>query len=142
MRSAARWPILALVVTALCTAPSTVAASRNVWSVAPDSTIEQSTDTTPDPIAPEPTDPEPSATDTTPDTTEPDDSVPSTSTKETLIAAGDPDDDVDTTTTAIAIVGFILLVAVASWWMVRRNNPDAEPMPRRDGQTGPPSDLI
>ena len=134
--------MLAIAAMALCAAPSEVAASRNVWSEAPDSTIEQTTDTTPDPIAPEPTDPESSAPVTTPDTTEPDDSVPSTSTEETLIAAGDPDDDVDTTTAALAIIGFILLVAVAGWWMVRRTDPDAEPMPPRDGQTGPPSDLI
>ena len=104
--------------------------------------MEQSTDTGPDPIAPGPTDPEPSAPGTTPDTTEPDDSVPSTSAEETLIAAGDPDDDVDTTTAAIAIIGFVLLVALASWWMVHRTDPDAEPMPRRDGHAGPPSDLI
>ena len=134
--------MLAIAAMALCAAPSEVTASRNVWSAAPDSTIDQTTDTTPDPIAPDPTDPEPSAPDTTPDTTEPDDSVPSTSTEETLIAAGDPDDDVDTTTAALAIIGFILLVAVAGWWMVRRTDPDGEPMPRRDGQTGPPSDLI
>jgi hypothetical protein len=113
-----------------------------VWSGAPDSTIEQSIDTTPDPISPPPTVPESSAPDTTPDTIEPDDSIPSTSTEETLIAAGDPDPDIDTTTAVTAIVGFILLVAVASWWMVRRSDPDADPMPRRDGQTAPPSDLI
>ena len=134
--------MLAVAVMALCAAPSEVAASHNVWSAAPDSTIDQTTDTTPDPIAPDPPDPESSAPVTTPDTTEPDDSVPSTSTEETLIAAGDPDDDVDTTTAALAIIGFILLVAVAGWWMVRRTDPDAEPMPPRDGQTGPPSDLI
>ena len=81
--------MLAIAVMALCAAPSEVAASRNVWSAAPDSTIAQTTDSTPDPIAPDPT-----------------------------------------------------LVAVAGWWMVRRTDPDAEPMPRRDGQTGPPSDLI
>ncbi len=61
---------------------------------------------------------------------------------ETLIGAGDPDGEVDGTVALVAVVGFLALLAVASWWMVRRSDPDAQPMPA--GRTGgpPPGDLI
>ncbi len=130
MSSAARWSVLAVAVIAWSAAPSAASAGRDMWSGAPDTTIDQSAGTVPEPTTPDPGTPEP----TTPESSAP--------TEETLIAAGVPDADVDTTTAAIAIVGFILLVAVASWWMVRRTDPDAVPMPPRDGQTGPPSDLV
>ena len=42
----------------------------------------------------------------------------------------------------LAVVGFVLLVGLASWWMVRRSDPDAEPMPPVPPSTPPPSDLI
>lgn len=71
-----------------------------------------------------------------PETTEPGDSTPD----DTLVGAGDPDDDIDTTVAVLAVVGFAILLGVASWWMVRRSNPDAQPMPPTAGP--PPSDLI
>jgi hypothetical protein len=55
-----------------------------------------------------------------------------------LVGAGEPDDDIDTTVAVVAIGGFVALLAVASWWMVRRSDPDAEPMPPGP----PPSELI
>lgn len=84
--------------------------------------------------------------DTTPATTEP---APSETTSpepeegtpdDTLVGAGDPDSDIDTTVAAIAVIGFVILLGVASWWMVRRSDPDAQPMPPRSSP--PPSDLI
>ena len=113
--------------------PTAASAGRNVWSGAPDTTVDQPSDTLPDATAPDPT---------TPGSTEPDDSAPETSVQDTLVAAGNPDDDIDTTTATIAVVGFIALLTVASWWMVRRTNPDAEPMPGQHGEPGPSSDLI
>ena len=70
-------------------------------------------------------------------TTEPDDTTAGTTIGDALVGAGDPDSDIDTTTAAIAVVGFVALLALASWWMVRRSDPDAAPMP-----PPPPSDLI
>ena len=80
---------------------------------------------------------------TVPDTTEPTE-PPSeeTSPGDTLVGAGDPDTDIDGTVALIAVVGFVILLAVASWWMVRRSDPDAEPMPPRPTSGAPPSDLI
>lgn len=69
----------------------------------------------------------------------PDTTVEATIVDDTLVGAGDPDTDVDGTVAAIAVVGFLLLVAVAAWWMVRRSDPDAGPMPPA---RPPPSDLI
>jgi len=66
----------------------------------------------------------------------PDESTPD----DTLVGAGDPDGDIDTTVAAIAVIGFVILLGVASWWMVRRSDPDAQPMPPRSSP--PPSDLI
>jgi hypothetical protein len=81
-------------------------------------------------------------TPTTPGT-EPEDSAPETSVSgDTLVAAGEPDDDIDATTATIAVVGFVLLVGLASWWMVRRNDPDEAPMPPGAAGSSPPSDLI
>jgi len=80
--------------------------------------------------------------DTTPDSEPPDtspDTEPTTP-DDTLVGAGDPDSDVDTTRAVIAVVGFLALLAVASWWMVRRPDPDGRPMPTTD--SAPPSDLI
>jgi hypothetical protein len=91
--------------------------------------LHSSTDV-PSETTPETTEPTP------PETSEPDDSTPD----DTLVGAGDPDDDVDTTVAVIAVVGFAILLGVASWWMVRRSNPDAQPMPPQGGS--PPSDLI
>jgi hypothetical protein len=75
---------------------------------------------------------------TTPDSTDvaADTAAPDT----TIVGAGQPDDEVNATVTTIAVIGFILLLAVASWWMVRRRDPDAQPMP--PAHDVPPSDLI
>ncbi len=74
---------------------------------------------------------EPTPTDAT--TSPPDD---------TLVGAGDPDGEIDGTVAAIAVIGFVVLLAIASWWMVRRSNPDNQPMPPRPPGDSPPSDLI
>ena len=141
MREAARWSTLVIVVWAALWAPPTAAAA-DVWSGPAASTTPSPTATTPAPTA---TTPEPDTTDapntTEPEstiaTTEPDDSTADTATDDALVGAGDPDSDIDTTTAAIAVVGFVALLALASWWMVRRSDADAAPMPPR-----PPSDLI
>ena len=91
------------------------------------STVEPS-ETTPATSEPDPTE---TTAPVDPEETTPDD---------TLVGAGTPDDDIDTTVAVIAIVGFVILLGVASWWMVRRSNPDAQPMPPTDGP--PTSDLI
>ncbi len=84
--------------------------------------------------------------DTTPATTEPappETTVPApeeSTPDDTLVGAGEPDGEIDTTVAVIAIIGFVILLGVASWWMVRRSDPDAQPMPPRGGP--PPSDLI
>jgi hypothetical protein len=77
-------------------------------------------------------------TEAPPEATEPpvEDTIPD----DTLVGAGEPDSDIDGTVAAIAVVGFVLLVGVAAWWMVRRPNPDAEPHP--PVPPAGPSDLI
>ena len=89
----------------------------------------------PSTVAPSETTPE-TTVPAAPETTEPEDSTPD----DTLVGAGDPDDDIDTTVAVLAVVGFAILLGVASWWMVRRSNPDAQPMPPQGSP--PPSDLI
>jgi hypothetical protein len=126
MREAARLTTLAIVVWAAIWAVPHGVAAGEVWSGQPASTIDG---TTPEPDTTEP--------ESTTATTEPDDSIPDTTIDDTLVGAGEPDSDIDTTTAAIAVVGFVTLLVLASWWMVRRSNPDAAPMPPR-----PPSDLI
>ncbi len=133
MHSVARWSVVAVAMMSIWALPTAVSAGRDVWSGAPDSTIGEPTDTSPDPTTPDSSGPA---------STEPDGSAPETSVRDALVAAGDPDDDIDATTAAIAVVGFVALLTVASWWMVRRSDPDAEPMPRQHGEPGPPSDLI
>jgi hypothetical protein len=134
MPRAAWWKVLAAtgVAVAAWVAPSAASARQPFWSIAPDSTDDGSPDTAPEPTAP----------DSTPATSEPDTSTSDAPANDELVGAGSPDSDVDSTTAAIAVVGFVLLVALAAWWMVRRSNPDAEPMPREHPEPGPPSDLI
>jgi hypothetical protein len=148
MPRAARWTVLATLAVAVAVsvaawvAPSAASARQHVWSVAPDSTVDGSPGTAPEPTASEPSTPEPTAPDSTPATSEPDTPTSQSQENDELVGAGNPDSDVDSTTAAIAVVGFVLLVALAAWWMVRRTDPDAEPMPRRHPETGPPSDLL
>jgi hypothetical protein len=140
MRETARWPALVVGVAAAAVSLWAVpnnAAAGHAWSSLPmPSMIAASTGTTTDPTT-EPAAPDSTPPDSTTATTEPDDSTSDTSLDDGLVGAGDPDSDIDTTTAAIAIVGFIALIGLASWWMVRRSDPDAAPMPPR-----PPSDLI
>lgn len=90
-------------------------------------------------------------TDTAPEVTVPDPTevtevtVPGseeTSPEDALVGAGEPDTDIDGTVAFVAVVGFLILLAIASWWMVRRSDPDAQPMPPRPAGGGPESDLI
>ena len=136
MREAARWSALVIVAwTALWAVPQAASAGGG-WSGVPAPTTAPSTATTPEPTlgpdTPKTTEPE-----STTATTEPDDSTPDTTIDGALVGAGDPDSDIDTTTAVIAIVGFVALLGLASWWMVRRSDPDAAPMPPQR-----PSDLI
>lgn len=73
-----------------------------------------------------------------PDETEPEGTAPPTS----LVGAGDPGGELEPAQVAIAIVGFLLLVGVAAWWMVRRDDPDTGPMPPERDDRFPPSDMI
>lgn len=75
-----------------------------------------------------------------PDTMAPDSTPDSTAPAPTLVVADEPGDEIDTTLTAITVTGFVLLLAVASWWMVRRKDPDAQSMP--PVSSAPPSDLV
>ena len=134
MRDTARWPLLALALLAIGALPVGVARATFSSATAFASPVD-SPETTAS-TAPEPTIP------STSPATDPDDSSPVTSTPDTLVAAGEPDDNIDATTTSIAVVGFLLLLAIASWWMVRRSDPDAEPMPRTPNQSELPGDLI
>lgn len=92
-------------------------------------------DTTP-PVTTEPGDTVPGPT--VPDATEPD----ATTAGERLVGAGEPDGDLDPLYVTLAIVGFIGLLAVASWWMVRRDDPDAGPMPPPRDPDGSAGGLI
>lgn len=76
-----------------------------------------------------PTEPETSE----PPTTEPETSEPSTTEPATDPAEGvdDDGDDIETTAAVLGILGFIALVGVAAWWMVRLGNDDDAPHPRQ-----------
>jgi hypothetical protein len=116
------------------TAAGVAAMVALVWAVSggsPVSATVEPSDSTPSTEAPSEPPPDgtaPPADDTTPD--------------DTLVAAGEPDSDIAGTVAAIAVVGFVLLVGVAAWWMVRRSNPDAGPKPPVPPSGPPPSDLI
>lgn len=81
---------------------------------------------------------EPSPGSSVPDDSAPDRTTPDTTEPGGLIGAGEPDSHIDPLYTALAVLGFVGLVGVASWWMVRRDDPDAGPMPPR-GDTDPPA---
>ena len=83
---------------------------------------------------------------TAPDTSEPDTSEPDTSepgTSEPPVTAppsaeapgsspspADGDDSINTTAAVLGAIGFIGLIAVAGWWMVRLRDDDDAPHPR------------
>jgi len=124
MREPARWSALVVAVAATALSLWAVplgAGAAGVWSGAPASTITASAGTTPEPTT--------TAPESTAVTTDPEDSTPDTSIDDALVGAGNPDSDIDTTTATIAVVGFIALLVLASWWMVRRTDPDSAPMP-------------
>jgi len=53
------------------------------------------------------------------------------------------DDESDGTVALIAVIGFVLLLVIASWWMVRRGDPDAQARPSAPDQNAAPgSDMI
>ncbi len=93
------------------------------------------------PATVEPPDTPPATAEPTPPDTTPPDTTTSPP-DETLVGAGDPDGEIDGSVAAIAVVGFLVLLAIASWWMVRRYDPDREPMPPRPPGDPPPSDLV
>jgi hypothetical protein len=136
MREAVRWSALVIVAWAALWAGPQAAFAGDGWSGVPAPTTATSTGNAPEPTL-EPDIPETTESESTTATTEPDDSTPGTTIDDALVGAGDPDSDIDTTTAAIAVVGFVALLGLASWWMVRRSDPDAAPMPPQ-----PPSDLI
>jgi hypothetical protein len=140
MPEVVRRTLLATVALSAWMAPSVASARHDVWTSAPNVTVDDSTGPAPEPSTPEP-EPDSTTPESTPATSEPDPSTPTPSQDDALIGAGDPDSDVNPTTSTIAIVGFVLVIALAGWWMVRRSNPDAAPMPRPRPES-PPSDLI
>jgi hypothetical protein len=86
---------------------------------------------TTDPVTSEPDTSEPGTSE--PATSEPTTSGPTTSTPTTGSADSveDEADPVDTTVAIIGTIGFVALIGVAAWWMVRRRNDDDEPHPRQ-----------
>jgi hypothetical protein len=68
---------------------------------------------------------------------------PATSEPVDSASATGEDDDSDGTVALIAVLGFVLLLVIASWWMVRRGDPDAQARPPApDPDASPGSDLI
>ena len=57
-----------------------------------------------------------------PETSEPPDDGPADD--EVVVDAAD--DDVDPVLVSLAVAGFVALLAVAAWWMFRRDDPDAD----------------
>jgi hypothetical protein len=75
------------------------------------------------------TEPGTSQPDTTaPDTTAPDTTAPPTT--EPVVATPATDGDDDAIVAVIGLAGFVALIAVAGWWMIRRNDDDDAPHPR------------
>ncbi len=113
-RSTIALVVLSACLFVVCTA-GTAAATMSDFSesVAPDSTTAP-----PDTDAPPDTSP--------PDTSPGDADDPERETVE------EEDEGVDVA--PIAVVGFIILVAIASWWMVRRDDADDQPSPPPSGE--------
>ncbi len=107
----------------------------------PNGGLDPAPEPDPDP-GPEPDpDPEPDpAPDPDPEPEEPDDGL-EVERGSPLIGAGEPTGEVDPLAAAIGVVGFLVLMGFAAWWMLRRKNPDAVPLPP-PSDVSPPSDLI
>jgi len=83
--------------------------------------------TVPDTSAPDPSESTvPPTTEVTEDTLPDDSIVPSDESPE--------EEDEDLNVAPVAIVGFILLLAIASWWMIRQDDADDRPSPPPTGE--------
>ena len=98
--------------------------SRTVGGTTPPDSTKATTppsdDTTPDGSAPVTTPP-----DEQPDNSEPTDSEHSPD-EQTPTTAPTDDAAADPVVVGLAAAGFILLVGIAAWWMLRRDDPDAD----------------
>lgn len=91
--------------------------------------------TVPDPPATEPSESSVPPTTEAPEDTLPDDAaVPSDESLE--------EEDEGLNVAPVAIVGFILLLAIASWWMIRQDDVDDRPSPPPSGEPEWPADQI
>ncbi len=87
-------------------------------------------ETTEPTTAPDPTEPDSIQPDSTePDTTEP-------------VAVDSDGDAAENTVAVIAVIGFGALIALASWWMVRRRDVDDVPHPPAPDEPLPGQDLF
>lgn len=94
-------------------------------SVTPNSDpAETPTDSAPVDSTPQSTTP----SDSTPDDTTPDDAPTQTD--------GNSDKSTDPLTAALALAGFVILLGIAAWWMVRHQSPDEQPYPRPTDDAG------
>lgn len=84
-----------------------------------------------EPVTSEPETSEPDTSE--PATSEPTTSGPTTSapTAGSADGAEDDDDPVDAAVAIIGTIGFVALIGVAAWWMVRLRDDDDEPHPRQ-----------
>lgn len=74
---------------------------------------------------------------TTPDTTTPE-TPPETEPTDPTTEPGASDDPVDPLSVALGILGFVVLLAVAGWWMIKRVDPDSQPHPPPDDDSATP----
>lgn len=84
-----------------------------------------------------------------PEATDPPEETDGPATSESVDAPADSgaatgeDEDSDGTVALIALVGFVVLLVIASWWMVRRGDPDAQARPSTpDPDAAPGSDML
>jgi hypothetical protein len=72
----------------------------------------------------------------------PDDSLPPEESLPPPAATGPTNDPVDPLTVVVALAGFAVLLGVAAWWMVRRVDPDAQPLPSSENDPDWPTDQM
>jgi len=87
----------------------------------------------------------PTTDETSPPDTSPADTSPARTTQESVPPASpDPtgDDTSDRAAVAVAVVGFIALLGIAVWWMLRRTDPDDQPYPRPGNSPDSPGDRV
>jgi hypothetical protein len=90
-------------------------------TTAPDDVPDE--ETPPDDTAPATTPPATNPPDEAPDSSEP---VDDSSAVEGGSDGSEPADELDPVLVALAVAGFVVLVGVAAWWMLRRDDPDAD----------------